>query len=95
MKFYTGIDTIFLFNKIFKLIQPFLLDTVYLKGPKQAKPFSKVRHQQCYVILLTNRVGMMSFCSHWCVGLLNEGSVEKSGVSPTLFSYIFTTWVKL
>ena len=37
MKFYTGINTIVLFNKIFRLIQPFLSDLIYWKGPKHAK----------------------------------------------------------
>ena len=36
-KFYTGINAIVLFNKIFRLIQPFLSDKVYWKGPKHAK----------------------------------------------------------
>ena len=42
MKFYTGINTIVLFNKIFRLIEPFLSDIVYWKGPKHAKKFSSV-----------------------------------------------------
>ena len=37
MKFYTGVNTIVLFNKIFRLIQPFLSDLIYWKGPKHAK----------------------------------------------------------
>ena len=37
MKFYTGISTVVLFNKIFRFIQPFLSDIVYWKRPKYAK----------------------------------------------------------
>ena len=29
------------------------------------------------------------------LGLLNEDLIERFGVSPTLFSYIFTIWIKL
>ena len=47
MKFYTGINTILLFTKILRLIQPFLSDIIYWKGPKHAKNFSKVRHRRC------------------------------------------------
>ena len=38
MRFYTGINTIVLFNKIF---------LIYRKEPKHAKTFSNVRHQRC------------------------------------------------
>ena len=43
MKFYTRINTIGLFNKIFRFIQPFLSDLIYWKGPKHAK----FRHARC------------------------------------------------
>ena len=29
------------------------------------------------------------------LGSLNEDLIERFGVSPTLFSYIFTIWIKL
>ena len=41
MKFYTGINTIVLLNKIVRLIQPFLSDRIYWKGPKHAKHLAK------------------------------------------------------
>ena len=44
VKFYTEINTIVLFNKIFRLIQHFSSDIIYWKGPKHPKNFSKVRH---------------------------------------------------
>ena len=47
MKFYTEINTIVLFNKIFRLIQPFLTNIIYWKGSKHAKSISKVRHRRC------------------------------------------------
>ena len=45
MKFYTEINTIVIFNKIFGLIQPFLSDIVNWKVSKHAKIFSTVRHR--------------------------------------------------
>ena len=47
MKFYTGINTAVVFNKIFRFIQPFLSDIVYWKRPKYAKKISKFRHRIC------------------------------------------------
>ena len=96
MKFYTGINTIVLFNKIFKLIQSFITDVISWKGPKHSKNFSKVRHRKCntpkklsqWDEFLLTLMGLE-------LGLLNEDLAERFGVSPTLCSYIFTTWIKL
>ena len=111
MKFYTGINTIVLFNKIFRLIQPFLTDVIYWKGPKHAKNFSKVRHRRCNTpkkliqrieiegrdsfYLYGQRDEFLLTLMRLRLGLLNEDLVEKFGVSPTFCSYIFTAWVKI
>ena len=97
MKFYTGINTIVLVNKISLLIQPFLSDIIYWKrSPQHAKNFSKVRHRRCNTpkkkiqhdeFLLTLVILRL--------GLLNEDLAERYGVSPTLCSYKFTAWIKL
>ena len=65
MTFYIGINTIVLFNKIFRLIQPILSDLIYWKGPEHTKKFSKVRHRRCNTPKKLSQV--MSFCSHSCV----------------------------
>ena len=44
MKFYTGINTVVLFNRVLRPIKPFLSDLIYWKEPKHAKKFNKVRH---------------------------------------------------
>ena len=47
MKFYTAINTIVLFNKIFRLIQSFLSALVYWNKPKhEKKNVSNVRHRR-------------------------------------------------
>ena len=79
---------IVLFNKIFRLIQPFLSDLIYWKGPKHAKNFSsKVRHWRC------NTPKKLYQCDEFLLtlmclrlGLLNQDLAERSGVSPTLFA---------
>ena len=83
MKFYTG-----LFNKIFRFIQPFLSDLIYWKGQKHAKKFSKFRHPRC------NALRKLSQRDEIFLTLMHFGSfAERFGVS--LWSYIFTTWIKL
>ena len=64
VNFYTGINIIVLFDKIFRLIQPSLPDLIYWKGPKYSKNFSKVRHRRCSTPKKPSYV--MSFCSQ-CV----------------------------
>ena len=96
MKFYTGINTIVLFNKIFRLTQFLLSDLIYWKGPKYAKNFSIVGHQRRNTpkkLTLCDELLFTLLCLR--LGLLNEDLAERFGVSPTLCSYIFTTWIKL
>ena len=86
MKFYTGTNAIALFNKIFRLIQPCL----------SAKNFSKIRHQRCNITKkLSQRDEFLLTSMYLRLELLNEVLAERFGVSPTLCSYIFTTWIKL
>ena len=85
MKFYTGINTIVLFNKIFRLIQPFLSDLIYWKGLKHAKDFSKVKDQICNTPKkLSQRDDFLLILMRLRLGLLNEDLAERFGVSPTL-----------
>ena len=73
MKFYAVIDTIVLFNKIFRLIQPFLSDLIYWKGPKHAKNFNKVRNGRCNTPKkLSQRDVFLLRLMHLRIGLLNE-----------------------
>ena len=96
MKFYTGINTIVFFNKIFRLTQPFLSDLIYWKRRKHVKIFGKVRHRRCNTPKKLSQRDEF-FLTLMCLrlGLLNEDLAENFGVSPTLCSYIFTTWIKL
>ena len=96
MKFYTGTNALVPFNKIFRLIQPCLSDVIYLTGPKHAKNFSKIRHQRCNITKkLSQRDEFLLTSMYLRLELLNEVLAERFGVSPTLCSYIFTTWIKL
>ena len=95
MKFYTGINTKVLFNKIVRLIEPFLTDMIYWKGPKHAKSFSKVRHQRSNTPnKLSQRYEFLLTLMRLRLELLNEDLAERFGVSSALCSYIFITWIK-
>ena len=93
MKFFTRINTIVLFNKTFRL-KTILSNLIYWKGPKHAKTFRKLRYRKC------NTPKKLSQHDEFLLTimrlrLLNEDLAERFGVSPTLCSYIFTTWIKL
>ena len=92
MKFYTGINTIVLFNEVFRLVQPFLSDIIYWKRPKYEKNFSKVKHRRCNTPKkLSQRDEFLLTLMRLRLGLLNEDLAERFGVLPTLCSYVFTT----
>ena len=95
VKFYTVKNTIVLFNKIYRLIQPFLNNIIYWKRPKHAKDFSKVRHRRCNAPKkLSQRDEFLLKLMRLRLGL-NEDLTERFRVLPTLCSYIFTKWFKL
>ena len=95
MKFYTRINTIVLFNKIFRLIQPFLTDIISWKGPNHAKNYRKVRYRGCNnPKKLSQRDEFLLTLMRLRLGLLNKDLAERFGVSPTLvyiYNNIFTT----
>ena len=82
IKYFTGINTIAFFNKIFRIIQPFLSDIIYWKRPKHAKNFSKVRHRRCNTLKkLSQRDQFLLTLMRLILGLLNEDLAERFGVS--------------
>ena len=96
MKFYTGINTIVLFNEVFRLVQPFSSDIIYWKRPKYEKNFSKVKHRRCNTPKkLSQRDEFLLTLMRLRLGLLNEDLAERFGVLPTLSLYVFTTWIRL
>ena len=57
---------------------------------------AKVRHPSCNTPKkLSQRDEFLLTLIRLRLGLLNEDLAERFGVSPTLCSYIFTTWMKL
>ena len=66
MKFYTAINTIVLFNEIFRLKQSFLSALVYWNKPKHEKKKKKKKAKSGIedLMSLRNCVSLISFCSH-------------------------------
>ena len=83
------------FTKIFRLMPPFLSDLIYWNGPKHLKSFSKVRHRRCSTAWkMSQRYDVLLTLMRLRLGLLVD-LVERFRVSPTLYSYISTTWLIL
>ena len=67
-----------------------------MEGIKHAKSFSKVRPLRCNTPKkLSQRDEFLLTLIGLRLELLNEDLAERFGVSPTLCSIIFTTWIKL
>ena len=97
MNFYTGITTIKMFNVIFSLLQPYLSRVTYWNGPikhrktlmnKKKKTLSSSRKlsqkDEFLLVLMRLRLGLL------CVDV-----ADRFGVSPSLASRVFTTWIRL
>jgi len=96
MNFYTGINTIAMFNTIYLLIQPYLPNMTYWKGPTHARLSSKVVHRKFKgVKKLTQRDEFLLTLMRLRLGLLNEDIADRFGISTAYASFIFTTWIKL
>ena len=89
-RFYTGITSVALFNTIFTLIKTYKPHITYWKGQKQILkrtgrkkvPASLNPHGEFLLTLIRLRL--------W---LLNEDVADGFDISPTKFSFIFTTWI--
>ena len=96
MKFYTGIQTIAIFDIIFDLIKPCLSSIVYWRGESNTVSPSKYTSQkkrrelkvplkeQFLLVLMRLRLGLM-----------NEDLADRFLISPSVCSNIFTTWIKM
>lgn len=96
MNFYTGFCTIAIFNAVFLLLQPYLPKVRYWRGPKRNK--SKVRQRRFQPMknkILSHRDEFLLTLMRLRLGLLNEDLADRFGVSPTICSNTFTTWIRI
>jgi len=97
MNFYTGISSIKLFDVIFQLLQPYLTNLMYWKGPsKHRRSFSKVRkYFSTSTKKLSQRDEFLLVLMRLRLGLFNEDLADRFGISTTLCSRTFTTWIRV
>ena len=98
MLFYTGLPSKSAFNTVFSLIEPSLPNMSYWRGTKRyLASRSKVKRK--YVKFSTKK---LSFKDEFLLtlmrlrlGLLNEDLADRFGITPSICSNTFTTWIRL
>ena len=95
MRFYTGIQTIAIFNVIFSLLKPYLPKLVYWRGSKvtlskktRNTPIRSQTHKLCgkdKLLLVLMRLRL---------GLLNQDLADRFQISEASCSNIFSTWIR-
>ena len=92
MRFYTGIQTIAIFNTLFSWIKPCLSSICFWRGRKRIVLFK-------YIKTRTQKVGgkdqFLLMLRRLRLGLLNEDLADRFCISASTCSSIFATWVKL
>ena len=99
LNFYTGISSIKIFNTLFLLLKPYLPNLRYWRGPKHAiKSYRKIRRHFCkkmYNKILSQKDELLLTLMRLRLGLLNEDLADRFGVSTSICSNTFATYVRL
>ena len=97
MNFYTGIQSIAMFNVLFSLLSPYLPKLRYWRGAKRTSTYSKVKRKAVTPRskILTHKDEMLLTLMRIRLGLLNEDLADRFGISPAICSNTFTTWIKV
>ena len=98
MNFYTGIQSIAMFNVLYLLLQPYLPKLRYWRRTKRTNTYSKIKRRAVVIPrtkILSHRDEMLLTLMRLRLGLLNEDLADRFGISPTICSNTFTTWIKL
>ena len=87
-----------IFNTLFLLLKPYLPNLRYWRGPKHAKSYSKIRRHFCkkmYNKILSQKDELLLTLMRLRLGLLNEDLADRFGVSTSICSNTFATYVRL
>ena len=98
MNFYIGLSSIALFNVLFTLLSPFLPKLMYWRGTKRTVTSSKVKRNMLTTRKnkkLSHKDEMLLTLMRLRLALLNEDLADRFGISPTICSNTFTTWINL
>ncbi len=93
MRFYTGIQTVAVFNLLFSFLKPHVSNLVFWRGSKvttsiASKKTTTKTHRLCckdQFVLVLMRLRL---------GLLNQDLADRFEISASTCSHIFTTWIK-
>ena len=95
MNFYTGLSSNQVFNTVFSLIEPILPQVRYWRGTNRITSTkvrtisrSKLKKLCCKDEFLLRRLRIR-------FGILNEDLADRFGISPTVCSNTFKTWIRL
>ncbi len=92
MRFYTGIQTIAIFNSLFSLIKPHITKLSYWRGAKAYSSMAKKNRTRQFK--LCGKDQFLLLLMRLRLGLLNQDLADRFQVSEAPFSSIFATWVK-
>ena len=95
MKFYTGIQTVALFNMLFDLIKPCLPSMVYWRGTRTVSPSKYIGNKKRRNQKVPLRDQFLLVLMRLRLGLMNEDLADRFRISPGVCSNIFTTWIKM
>ena len=98
VNFYTGIQTIEIFNVLFILIKPYLLNIAYWTTPAKYRVTStKIKEHSVTKRLkkLTQSDEFFLTLMRFSIRILNEDLADRFCISPALCSKKFTTWIRL
>ena len=96
MNFYTGLSSIKLFEAVFNLLEPYIPRLSYWRGTKRSTK-SKVRSRtfvKSSQKKLTAKNEFLITLMRLRLGLLNEDLADRFGISTTICSNIFKTWIR-
>ena len=92
MRFYTGIQTVAIFNILFSLIKPSLPKIHYWRGKVlSTKRPKKIRQRQNK---LCGKDQLLLVLVRLRLGLLNQDLADRFNISEGTCSIIFSTWIK-
>ena len=95
MNFYTGISSIQAFLAVYKLIQPYLCKVQYWRGSKRVISTRKRSFTRSKVKKLSYKNELLLTLMRIRLGLLNEDLADRFGISSTVCSNTFKTWIRL
>ena len=96
MNFCTGLSSIKLFQAVYNLLSPYIPRLLYWRGTQRIIS-SKVRPRtfvQSSQKKLTSKNELLLTLMRLRLGLLNEDLADRFGISTTICSNIFKTWIR-